>query len=56
MVFPGIADTADGFAETNGEVNDRLQPLRLDGAQPVLVREQQLGIAKNSYQRPTTIP
>jgi hypothetical protein len=33
MIFPGIADPADRFAEAYGRIDDRLQSLRLDRAE-----------------------
>ena len=30
VIFPGIADSADGFAQTDGEVDDNLQALRVE--------------------------
>jgi hypothetical protein len=49
--FPGVAESADGFAEAHGEFDYGLQPLHIHRGQACAVREQQLGVAQNSGER-----
>ena len=49
-LIPGVGETPNGFAQSHGELRNRLQALDRGGRQPVAPREKQLGVAQNSGQ------
>src|ERR1700735_5292010 len=46
--FEGVPETPNGFPETDGEVEDSLKALSVDGGEALAMREQELGIAENA--------
>src|SRR6202142_2367101 len=51
LAIPGVADAANGFAETNRKIHDSLEALRFGEGQAVAVGEQHLGVAEDSSKR-----
>lgn len=51
VAFPGVGDAANCLAEPHGEIHNGLQPLRVDGAQAILVHENEFRVAENSGER-----
>jgi hypothetical protein len=47
-MLPGVAEAANRLAETNGEIDYRLEPLRVHGREMIAVRQDQLRVAKDS--------
>ena len=44
MGLPFIAQAANGFAEAHGQIDDGLQPLRIDGCEPLGMTEKEFSV------------
>lgn len=51
VVFPGVAEAADGFAEADGEVHNGLEALGVHGRETLAVSVKHLGVAEDSRER-----